>query len=98
MTGAAGNFGGHIVERFLREGATVVMTGRDPDRLEAARTRVLQAAGAAESQAAALRMDGADPEQVRAAIAAAIDGSAGSTWWSTMPARPGRGAGWTTSR
>ena len=30
VTGAAGNLGGHIVRHYLREGATVVMTGRTP--------------------------------------------------------------------
>jgi len=73
VTGAAGNFGGHIVQRFLREGAIVVLTGRDPERLANARTRLIQAADAPESQAMAVRMDGADPEQVRAAITAVVE-------------------------
>ena len=73
VTGAAGNFGSHIVQRFLREGAIVVLTGRDSERLAHARTRLIQTAGAPDSRAMAIRMDGADPEQVRAAVAAVIE-------------------------
>ena len=36
ITGAAGNLGGHIVRHYLPEGATVVMTGRSAERIEAA--------------------------------------------------------------
>lgn len=73
VTGAAGNFGGHIVQRFLREGAVVVLIGRDPERLANARTRVVRAAAVSEERAMAVPMDGADPDQVRAAVAAVIE-------------------------
>ena len=36
ITGAAGNLGGSIVRRYLAEGATVVMSGRDAARTQAA--------------------------------------------------------------
>ena len=41
VTGAAGNLGGHIVTHYLAEGATVVMTGRTPDRTKAAAEALL---------------------------------------------------------
>ncbi|WP_293902593.1 SDR family NAD(P)-dependent oxidoreductase [Phenylobacterium sp.] len=73
VTGAAGNFGSHIVERFLIEGARVVLTGRNLDKLNAARARLVEAAGVPDNSAIALRMDGADPTDVRAAIADTLD-------------------------
>ena len=42
VTGAAGNLGGHIVTHYLAEGATVVMTGRTPDRTKAAADALLK--------------------------------------------------------
>ena len=45
VTGAAGNLGGHIVTHYLAEGATVVMTGRTPDRTKAAAEALLKATG-----------------------------------------------------
>jgi malonyl-CoA reductase/3-hydroxypropionate dehydrogenase (NADP+) len=68
VTGAAGNIGGVIVQRYLEEGATVVMTGRDPARLEAARARLLEATGAEPKRLRAVVMDGAVPDSVRAAL------------------------------
>jgi malonyl-CoA reductase/3-hydroxypropionate dehydrogenase (NADP+) len=73
VTGAAGNFGSHIVQRFLREGARVVLTGRSLDKLNTARARLVEAAGVPDNSAIALRMDGADPTDVRAAIADTLD-------------------------
>jgi NAD(P)-dependent dehydrogenase (short-subunit alcohol dehydrogenase family) len=40
VSGATGGIGGAIVERLARDGATVVMLGRDAARLEAARKRM----------------------------------------------------------
>jgi malonyl-CoA reductase/3-hydroxypropionate dehydrogenase (NADP+) len=72
VTGAAGNLGGEIVRHFLREGATVVLTGRDRTRIDAARAAAIEMTGAPDAHASAVTLDGADPVSVRAAIAEAI--------------------------
>ena len=69
ITGAAGNLGGSIVRRYLAEGATVVMSGRDPLRTTAAMEAALADTGASPGQASIVTMDGADIESVRAGIA-----------------------------
>jgi malonyl-CoA reductase / 3-hydroxypropionate dehydrogenase (NADP+) len=72
VTGAAGNLGGHIVRHYLREGATVVLTGRERTRVEAARLEAVQAIGVPDHRASVVTLDGADPVSVRAAFAVAI--------------------------
>ncbi len=72
VTGAAGNLGGHIVRHYLREGATVVLTGRERGRVDAARLAAIEATGVPETQASVVTLDGADPASVRAAFAAAM--------------------------
>ena len=72
VTGAAGNLGGEIVRHYLREGATVVLTGREPERNEAAREAALAATGVPGSRASTVRLDGADPASVTAAIAEVV--------------------------
>ena len=72
ISGAAGNIGTAITRRFLEEGATVVMTGRNMAKLTEARARLLAEVGASEDRAFGVAMDGADPTSVRAAIAAAM--------------------------
>ncbi|MFQ3665065.1 MAG: SDR family NAD(P)-dependent oxidoreductase [Sphingomonadaceae bacterium] len=69
VTGAAGNIGGEITRRYLAEGATVVMTGRTKERIEAAARHVLNETGAAPEQVATVVLDGSDPDSVRAGIA-----------------------------
>ncbi|MFZ4382320.1 MAG: SDR family NAD(P)-dependent oxidoreductase, partial [Sandarakinorhabdus sp.] len=69
ITGAAGNLGGSIVRRYLAEGATVVMSGRDTARTTAAMEQALADTGAPAAQASIVTMDGADIESVRAGIA-----------------------------
>ncbi|MGL6042856.1 MAG: SDR family NAD(P)-dependent oxidoreductase, partial [Sandaracinobacteroides sp.] len=69
ITGAAGNLGTEIVRHYLREGAIVVMTGRTPDRTEAARAAIVAELGVPDAQAAIATLDGADPQSVRAGIA-----------------------------
>ena len=66
ITGAAGNLGGSIVRRYLAEGATVVMSGRDAARTTAAMEAAVADAG---GSASIVTMDGADIESVRAGIA-----------------------------
>ncbi len=72
ITGAAGNLGGSIVRRYLAEGATVVMSGRDAARTQAALDAALADTGAAAAQASIVTMDGADIESVRAGIAEVV--------------------------
>ncbi len=72
VTGAAGNIGGRIVRACLAEGATVVMTGRARDRLEAAREAILAETGADPDRLVPVVLDGARPESVREGIAEAL--------------------------
>ena len=72
ITGAAGNLGQKIVRRYLEEGATVVMTGRDRARTEAARAAAIADAGVPDSRAMVVVMDGADADSVRAGIAEVV--------------------------
>lgn len=69
VTGAAGNIGGEIVRHYLEAGATVILTGRTPERTAAARQAALDATGADAARAAVVTMDGADPASVRAGMA-----------------------------
>jgi len=69
VTGAAGNLGGHIVRHYLREGATVVMTGRTLERLEAAADALRSETGVEPTQLATVVLDGADAQSVRDGIA-----------------------------
>ena len=73
VTGAAGNLGGEIVRHFLREGATVVLTGRERTRVEAARVAAIAATGVTDECASVVTLDGADAGSVRVAIAEAIE-------------------------
>ncbi len=73
VTGAAGNLGGYIVRSYLREGATVVMTGRTPERLEAARAAIGAELEVDESRLATAILDGADPQSVRSGIASVVE-------------------------
>ncbi len=72
VTGAAGNLGQGIVRRYLEEGATVVLTGRDRTRTEAARTAILGDLGLPDDRASIVVMDGADADSVRAGIAEVV--------------------------
>jgi malonyl-CoA reductase/3-hydroxypropionate dehydrogenase (NADP+) len=68
VTGAAGNIGESIVRRYLEEGATVVMAGRNRAKLEASRRAQLRATGAPASRAVVLAFDASDPGQARFAV------------------------------
>ncbi|MCU0869849.1 MAG: SDR family oxidoreductase, partial [Burkholderiales bacterium] len=69
ITGAAGNLGTEIVRHYLRQGATVVMSGRTRAKLEAARAAQIAEAGVPDDRADIVVMDGADPDSVRAGVA-----------------------------
>jgi len=69
ITGAAGNIGTEITRRFLAEGATVVMAGRDRKKLEAVKAALREETHLSASRIVVLPMDAAEPGQVRVAIA-----------------------------
>ena len=68
VTGAAGNIGESIVRRYLEEGATVIMAGRNRAKLEASRRAQLRATGAPAARAVVLAFDASDPGQARFAV------------------------------
>ncbi|KPF74240.1 NAD-dependent dehydratase [Blastomonas sp. AAP25] len=68
VTGAAGNLGGAIIRRFIGEGATLVMTGRTAERLDAAKAALLAETGVDEARVFTVILDGGDPDSVRAAM------------------------------
>jgi malonyl-CoA reductase / 3-hydroxypropionate dehydrogenase (NADP+) len=77
ITGAAGNIGEVLCERFLAEGATLAVTGRNREKLEGLRERMLDRLALPDSRIMALAMDGGEPGQVRQGIdqfAAALGG------------------------
>ncbi|MEM1111736.1 MAG: SDR family oxidoreductase [Pseudomonadota bacterium] len=72
LTGAAGNIGTYISRSLLREGARLVMTGRDESKLNAFIAELVDE-GFDASAMVAVAGDGADPEVCRASVAAAMD-------------------------
>lgn len=73
VTGAAGNIGTDITRRFLQEGATVVMTGRDATKLENVKAALREELRVGPSRIVVLPMDAAEPGQVRVAITRLIE-------------------------
>lgn len=69
ITGAAGNIGTAVTRQFLREGALVIMTGRDRKKLETARAALRDELHVAANRIHVVPMDAAEPGQVRVAIA-----------------------------
>ncbi|MFV9503852.1 MAG: SDR family oxidoreductase [Oscillochloridaceae bacterium umkhey_bin13] len=72
ITGAAGSIGQVITRRYLDEGATVVISGRDEAKLAAFRAVLISETGVDSGRVLALTMDGRDPAAVRAGVAEAI--------------------------
>jgi malonyl-CoA reductase / 3-hydroxypropionate dehydrogenase (NADP+) len=68
VTGAGGNIGRIICARFLQEGATVIMTGRNQAKLEAARADLREQLRVPASRMLIVPMDGAEPGQVRVGV------------------------------
>ncbi|MBI1393690.1 MAG: SDR family oxidoreductase [Alphaproteobacteria bacterium] len=73
VTGAAGNLGGEIIRRYLKEGATVALSGRSATRLEEAREAALADTGADAERAFCIVMDGGVPDEVRAGVDAIVE-------------------------
>lgn len=67
VTGAAGGIGAAMAEAFLEQGAKVVISDLDGDRLEATRERLAQTHGAVAARAG----NAADPADIAAMIALA---------------------------
>ena len=72
VTGAAGGIGQVIARRYLEEGAKVVLTGRNRDKLDALRDTLLAATGAPAANAMTLAFDAADPGQARFGVEAVV--------------------------
>ena len=72
LTGAAGNIGAHISRVLLREGANVVMTGRNREKLYAF-VRTLTGEGYDAGAMHAVTGDSADPEAGRTVVAEAVE-------------------------
>jgi malonyl-CoA reductase / 3-hydroxypropionate dehydrogenase (NADP+) len=69
VTGAGGTIGTEICRRYLAEGATVVMAGRTPAKLDVARRRLLAETNAPDERAFVVAFDGGDPAETRSAVA-----------------------------
>jgi len=72
LTGAAGNIGTHISRVLLREGANVVMTGRNREKLDAF-VEALASEGYDAGAMHAVIGDSADPEAGRAIVAETVE-------------------------
>ena len=72
ITGGAGNIGEVITRRYLAEGAIVVITGRNEQKLSAYRDSLAAGAGVPAERVMALRMDGSIMAEVRAGVATII--------------------------
>ncbi len=68
LTGAAGNIGTEISRHVLREGATLVMAGRDQARLDNARAALREELHVPANRIVSVVMDGAEPGQVRVGV------------------------------
>ena len=69
VTGAAGNLGSEMCRRFVGEGATLIMTGRTKERIDAAREAVINQTGCKSDQVTTAILDGGDAASVRKAMA-----------------------------
>lgn len=73
ITGGAGNIGEVITRRFLEEGASVVITGRNQEKLARYRERLLDDLSLPPDRLVALPMDGSSMAAVRAGVAAVAE-------------------------
>ncbi len=72
LTGAAGNIGSHISRHFLREGARLVMTGRNLDKLTTFANTLIDEGHSAD-RIYPLAADAADPDACRRALETAVE-------------------------
>ncbi len=72
LTGAAGNIGGRISRQLLGAGARLVMTGRNPEKLDAF-VAELEAEGFNRDDMVTVNGDCGDPDACRRMVAAAVD-------------------------
>ncbi len=68
VTGAAGNIGMQISRQMLREGATLVMSGRDQERLDSAKAALREETRAPANRIVTVVFEGGEPGQVRVGI------------------------------
>ncbi len=73
ITGGAGNIGEVITRRYLAEGATVVITGRNQTKLTTYRQTLLDEEPAEPERILALPIDGSDMAQVRSGVAQVLE-------------------------
>jgi NAD(P)-dependent dehydrogenase (short-subunit alcohol dehydrogenase family) len=69
ITGGTDGLGAALAERLVEEGARVAVCGRDPERLEATRTRLADRGG----DVLAVPADVTDPEQLERFVDAAVE-------------------------
>ncbi len=73
VTGGTRGIGRAIAEAFLREGARVVLTGRNAEAAEAAAAALVQATGREEGAAVGLAADLSTADAATACVAAAVE-------------------------
>jgi malonyl-coenzyme A reductase (NADP) (EC 1.2.1.-)/malonate semialdehyde reductase (EC 1.1.1.-) len=72
ITGGAGNIGSELTKRFLAEGATVIISGRNGAKLTALAEQMRSEAGVPAKRIDLEVMDGSNPADVRAGIEAIV--------------------------
>jgi len=73
VSGGAGIIGEVITRRFLSEGASVAITGRNLEKLNDYRRRLVEEEGVAPERVLAVRMDGSRIDEVRAGVAEILE-------------------------
>ncbi|NCC33380.1 MAG: SDR family oxidoreductase, partial [Chloroflexia bacterium] len=68
ITGGASAIGAVITQRYLAEGATVIISGRNAEKLEAFRKTLVSETGVAAERVIAVTMDGSKSAEVRAGV------------------------------
>lgn len=71
---AAGNIGEMITRQYLSEGAVVVITGRDQQKLQSCYERLLETEGVSPERLVMLPMDGSTMQQARTVVSEVLKG------------------------